>query len=66
MARKGECGSPTQTPMAPKKNKRKEKVLETREESLERINFHSSFKSNGEVHSLIFPLNGPKRGKRGK
>jgi hypothetical protein len=52
--------------MAPKKNKRKEKVPEPREESLEHINFHSSFESNGEVHSLILLLNGPKREKRGK
>jgi hypothetical protein len=36
-------GSPTQTLVALKKNKGKEKKLEPREESLEHINFHLSF-----------------------
>jgi hypothetical protein len=63
---KGSVGSPTQTLVALKKNKGKEKVLEPREESLEHINFHSSFESNGDVHSLILLLNGLKRGKKGK
>ncbi len=62
---KGSVGSLTQTPMAPKKNK-KEKVPKPREESFEHLNFHLSFELNGEVHSLILPLNGPKKGKMGK
>jgi hypothetical protein len=32
---------------------------------LDHINFHSSSKSNGDVHSLIIPLNGLVRGKGG-
>ncbi len=59
-------GLSTKTPMAPKKNKRKEKVHEPIMESLEHIDFHSSSESNGDVHSLIIPLNGLKRGKIGK
>ncbi len=41
--KKGNVGSPTQTLVALKKNKGKEKKLEPREESLEHINFHLSF-----------------------
>jgi hypothetical protein len=50
----------------PKKNKGKEKVPKPREELLKHINFHLSSESNGDVHSLILPLNQLKRGKRGK
>jgi hypothetical protein len=53
-------------PVAPKKNKGKEKVLEPIMEPLKHINFHSFSKLNGDVHSLIFLLNGPMKGKRGK
>jgi hypothetical protein len=52
--------------MAPMKNKRKEKNLEPIVESLEHIDFHSSFESNGDVHSLIIPLNGLRRRKKSK
>jgi len=52
-------------PMAPKKNKGKEKVRKPKEESHEHIDFHLSFESHGDVRSLILPLNGPKRGKKG-
>ncbi len=52
--------------MAPRKHKGKEKVLEPIVESFEHIDFHFSFQSNGDVHSLIFLLNGPKRGQGGK
>lgn len=52
--------------MASKKNKQKEIVPKPRKESLEHINFHSSSKSCGDVHSLIFPLDKPKRGKVSK
>jgi len=64
--KKGNVGSSTQTLVALKKNKGKEKKLEPREESLEHINFHLSFESNGDVHSLILLLNGLKKRKRGK
>jgi hypothetical protein len=53
-------------PTTPKKNKRKEKVPKPREESHEHIDFHLSFESSGNVHSLILPLNHMKRGKGGK
>ncbi len=52
--------------MAPKKNNEKEKVLELIVELLEHIDFHSFFQLNGDVHSLIFLLNGPMKGKGGK
>jgi hypothetical protein len=52
-------------PTSPKKNKRKEKVPKPVMESLKHINFHSFLKLNGDVHSLIFPLNGPMKGKGG-
>jgi hypothetical protein len=52
--------------MAPKKNNEKEKVLELIMELLEHIDFHLSFESNGDVHSLIFPLNGLMRGQGDK
>jgi hypothetical protein len=35
-------------------------------ESPKHINFHSSFESNGDVHSLIFPLSGAKEKKGNK
>jgi hypothetical protein len=53
-------------PATPKKNKRKEKVPKPREESPKHIDFHLSFESSGDVHSLILPLNQLKRGKGGK
>jgi hypothetical protein len=59
-------GLSTQTPMAPKKNKGKEKIHEPIMESPKHINFHFFSESNGDVHSLIIPLNGPKKGKGGK
>jgi hypothetical protein len=52
--------------MAPKKNKGKEKIPEPIMELPKHIDFHFFSKSNGDVHSLIIPLNGPKRGKGGK
>ncbi len=59
-------GSLTKTLVASKKNKRKETISKSRKESLEHINFHSSSESFGDVHSLIFPLDRPKRGKVSK
>jgi hypothetical protein len=59
-------GSPAKTSIAPKKHKRNEQVLEPIVELAKHINFHFSSKLNGDVHSLIIPLNGPKRGKGGK
>jgi hypothetical protein len=59
-------GSPVKIAVAPKKHKGSEKVLEPIVELAEHINFHFSSKSNGDVHSLILPLNGPKRGIGGK
>jgi hypothetical protein len=56
-------GLPRETPTIPKKNKGKENVLELIVQSLEHMNFHLPFKSNGDVHSLILPLNGPMKGK---
>jgi hypothetical protein len=66
MGKKGSMTSSTKTSTTPKKIKRKEKVLKPKEESIEHIDFHLSFESSGDVHSLIILLNGPKRGKRGK
>jgi hypothetical protein len=51
--------------MAPKKNKRKEKILESIMESPKHIDFHFSFEANGDAHSLIILLNGLKRRKGG-
>jgi hypothetical protein len=59
-------GTSIQIPVAPKKNKGKEKVPKPREETLEHIDFHLSFESHGDVHSLILALNRSKRGKKGK
>jgi hypothetical protein len=53
-------------PATPKKNKRKEKIPKPIMESLKHINFHLFSKLNGDVHCLIFPLNGPMKGKGGK
>jgi hypothetical protein len=58
-------GSPAKSTMAPKKHKGKEKVFELIVESYEHINFHS-FEVNGDVNSLIAPLDGSKKEKRGK
>jgi hypothetical protein len=52
-------GSSTKTPMVLRKNKR-EKVHEPIVESPKHIEFHSSFESNGDAHSLIIRLNGLK------
>ncbi len=59
-------GSSSQTPMAPRKNKRKEKNPKPIVESLKHIDFHFSSESNGDVHSLFIPLNGMRKGKGGK
>lgn len=59
-------GSSTKTLMSPEKHKGKEKVLKLIVESMEHVDFHSSLESSGDVHSLIFVLNGLKRGKGGK
>jgi hypothetical protein len=69
-SKKGEnkvnVGSSTKTPMVPRKNKRREKVHEPIVESPKHIEFHSSFESNGDVHSLIIYLNGLRRRKGNK
>jgi hypothetical protein len=57
--------SSAKTPTTPKKHKGKEKVLKPIVESNEHINFHS-FELNGDVNSLIAPLDGPKKEKGGK
>jgi hypothetical protein len=44
----------------------KEKIPKLIVESPEHIDFHFSSESNGDVHSLIIPLNGLKRGKGSK
>jgi heme-binding NEAT domain protein len=62
----GNMGSSTKTSMTPEKNKGKEKVLKPKEKLSEHIDFHLFLKLNGEVHSLINLLNGPKIGKGGK
>jgi hypothetical protein len=51
-------GSLVKTLETPKKSKGKENVLESIVESSEHIDFHWSSESNGDVHSLIIPLNG--------
>jgi len=58
-------GSLAKTPMAPKKQKGKEKVLEPIIKSDEHVNFHY-FESNGDVNFLITPLDGPRSEKWGK
>jgi hypothetical protein len=58
-------GSLVKTFAAFKKYKEKEKVPEPIVDLNEHIDFHSS-KSNGDVNSLIIPLNEPTRGKGGK
>jgi hypothetical protein len=58
-------GSLVKTLPTLKKYKGKEKVHKPIMESDEHVNFHS-FKSSGDVNSLILPLNGPKRAKGGK
>jgi len=58
-------GSLVKTFAALKKYKEKEKVPEPIVDLNKHIDFHSS-KSNGDVNSLIIPLNEPTRGKGGK
>jgi glycerophosphoryl diester phosphodiesterase len=58
-------GSLAKTLVALKKYKGKENFSKPIVESNEHVNLHS-FKSSGDVNSLILLLNGPKRGKGGK
>jgi hypothetical protein len=64
--RKGEdemsTGSLAKIPTTPKKHKGNEPTMEL----AWHIDFHSFYESSGDVHSLIFPFNGPKRRKGGK
>jgi hypothetical protein len=59
-------GSSMKNFVTPKKNKRKEKVPKPIMESLNQINFYLFSKLNGDVHCLIFLLNGPMKRKGGK
>jgi hypothetical protein len=59
-------GSLVKTLLNPKTNKGKEKFIEPIVKLSKHINFHSSFELNGDVHSLIMPLNGPMTGKPSK
>jgi len=53
-------------PTTPKKNKKKEKVIEPREEMTEHINFHSSFELNGDVHFFYSCFESTEKKKRGQ
>jgi hypothetical protein len=62
----GNMGSSTKTSMTSENNKRKKKKFKPKEKFFKHIDFHLFFKLNGEVHSLINLLNGPKIGKGDK
>jgi hypothetical protein len=56
-------GSPIKTLATPNKHKGNEKVFELIVELVEHIDFHFFSKLSGDVHSLIIPSNGSKKGK---